>query len=194
MPPAWEVALSALVSRLRGFLARTPLRSQGAAISRGFGQYQLNLPVDTWVDLETAANAIDLAEGALRAGDANKAFGPATVAAIIAKRPFLSGDEGDRVEAQRRKLERLYLRSLECLSRIQLATGEPGIAIETSVEAIARDPFRESSYQLLMRAYEATGNRPEAVRVYHRLRGVLSEELGTDPSAETEALYLELLR
>ena len=55
------------------------------------------------------------------------------------------------------------------------------------------DSCRESSYQLLMRAHSATGNRAEAVRVYHRLRELLAEELGTDPSRETETLYLELL-
>ena len=55
------------------------------------------------------------------------------------------------------------------------------------------DSCRESSYQLLMRAHSATGNRAEAVRVYHRLRELLTDELGTDPSKATETLYLELL-
>ena len=70
---------------------------------------------------------------------------------------------------------------------------EPGLAVETAIEAVELDPFRESSYQLLMQAYAANGNRAEGVRVYHRLRGLLAEELGTSPSAETEALYVKLL-
>ena len=38
------------------------------------------------------------------------------------------------------------------------------------------------------------GYRAEALRVYHRCRALLGEELGIDPSPETESLYLELLR
>jgi SARP family transcriptional regulator, regulator of embCAB operon len=46
----------------------------------------------------------------------------------------------------------------------------------------------------MITAHRATGNRGEAIRSYHRLRDLLVEELGVDPTGETEALYLELLR
>ncbi|MDA0987955.1 MAG: bacterial transcriptional activator domain-containing protein [Chloroflexi bacterium] len=71
--------------------------------------------------------------------------------------------------------------------------GEPALAIETAMEAVALDQFREISHQLLMRSHVAIGNPSEAVIVYHSLRGLLADELGTDPSNETEALYVELL-
>jgi len=58
---------------------------------------------------------------------------------------------------------------------------------------VALDAFREGSHQLLMQAHAANGNRAEAVKVYHRLRALLADELGTTPGADTEALYLELL-
>ncbi|HJS73007.1 MAG TPA: bacterial transcriptional activator domain-containing protein [Vicinamibacteria bacterium] len=45
-----------------------------------------------------------------------------------------------------------------------------------------------------MLAHAARGNRAEAIRVFHRCRELLKEELGVSPSAETEALYLKLLR
>lgn len=45
-----------------------------------------------------------------------------------------------------------------------------------------------------MRAHLAAGDRAEAVRTHERLRDLLAEELGVDPSAETAALYLEVLR
>ncbi|MEX0801577.1 MAG: hypothetical protein WD379_10215 [Dehalococcoidia bacterium] len=104
MPPAWETALSAIVSRMRSLLARTPLPPGEASLSSGFGQYQLRLPASAWVDVEETATAIDVAEGALRAGEPKRAFGPATVAATIARRPFLSGDRGEWAEGQREKL------------------------------------------------------------------------------------------
>ena len=102
-PPAWEADLSALVSRLRGLLAPTAPKPKELFISGSSGNYQLHLPADTWVDLEAAAFAIDQAEGALRAGDRQRAWGPANVAVTIARRPFLSGEQGEWVESQRRE-------------------------------------------------------------------------------------------
>ena len=193
MPPVWRTGLSAIVSRLRSLLARRELSALSVSISRGFGQYRLFLPADAWVDVEAAATAIDAAEAALRAGDPKRAFGPAVVAVTIARRPFLSGADGGWVSHEREKLERQRLRALECLSEIWLSTGEPALAVEAAAEALTVEPFRESSHRLLMRAHALAGNPAEALRSYHRLRERLVAELGTDPSAETEALYLELL-
>lgn len=143
--------------------------------------------------LDAAVHAIDAAEVALRSGDLRRAFGPATVAATIAKRPFLSGDSGDWVEFQRRRLKRVRLRALECLARVWLANNEPLLAVEAATEALSLDPFRETSHQLLMRAHAAAGNPAEAVKSYHHLRALLAGELDTDPSQETEAIYMQLL-
>jgi DNA-binding SARP family transcriptional activator len=193
MPVAWDSAMNAHVSRLRSLLDAPILKSQGVSLSREFGQYQLILPADTWVDLETTARAIDDAEGALRAGRPDAAFGPAGIVYAIGNRPFLAGDDGAWVEAQRAALGRQFLRALDCLARIWLGSGEPVHAVEMARQAVSLDPYRESSYQLLMRAHLACGNRPQAIRTYHRLRRLLLDELGTDPTSETEQLYLELL-
>jgi len=192
-PPAWETALSALVSKLRSLLACTGVCPAYGSISRGSANYELHLPADTWVDLEAASSAIDEAEGALRAGDPRRAWGPANIAATIARRPFLPGSSSEWVDSQRRKLQRQTSRALDCLAKVWLSTGDADLAVEAATDAVALDNFRESSYRLLMQAHAAGGNRAEAVRVYHRLRGLLAEELGTDPSKDTEELYLELL-
>lgn len=193
-PQAWRAALSALISRIRTLLAWDNLKAGGVSLIGGFGQYQLSLPADTWVDLEAASAAIDEAESELRLGRPQAAFGHAGVVYAIANRPFLSGDDGEWVEAQRRTLERQFLRSLDCLSQIWLSTGQPTLAIETAMRAIEVDPYRESSCRFLIRAHIACGNRATAIKTYHHLRRLLAEELGTDPSAETEALFLELLQ
>jgi len=56
------------------------------------------------------------------------------------------------------------------------------------------EPFRETAYQLLMKRHAAAGDRAEALRVYARCREVLRDELGVDPSPQTEAVFLEILR
>ena len=192
-PPAWPTALSAIVSRLRSLLSHKELRASSVSISRGFGQYRLFLPSDTWVDLEAATSAIDAAVAALRADDPASAFGPAAIAVSIGRRPFLSGAVGGWVSLEREKLGRLRVRALECLAKVWLFNDEPALAVENAAEAVAIERLRESSHRLLMLAHASAGNPAEAIQCYHRLRRLLADELGTDPSSETEALYLKLL-
>jgi len=45
-----------------------------------------------------------------------------------------------------------------------------------------------------MRIHAQMGNRAEALRVFGQCRHLLREELGADPSHETETLFLEILR
>jgi DNA-binding SARP family transcriptional activator len=85
-------------------------------------------------------------------------------------------------------------RAHECLSEPGIWGTEPAYAVKHAKEAVALEPFRETSYQLLMRAHTAVGNRAEALRVYERCRSFLAEELGVPPSPQTEAVYLEILR
>ena len=193
-PPAWPAALSAVISRLRALLDVPALRELDVSISRGFGQYRLFLPADTWVDVEAATHAIDAAEAAVRAGRPGEAFGPAAVADNITRRPFLSGDEEGWIGRERERLARIRVRALDCLAHVWLDAGDGALAIEAASEAVALEPYRESAHRLLMRAHALAGNPAGAVQAYHRLRELLVAELGTDPSAESEAVYLEILR
>ena len=193
MSPAWEGALSALTSRLRAVLSLVPLTNQKVSFSRSFGQYQVSLPSDVWIDIEAGASAIDRAEGFLRAGNPAQVLGPAGASAAISRRPFLPGIDCFWADSLRGKLQRQLMRALDCISESQMLLGEPMVAVETATEAVKLDNLRERAYQLLMLAYSASSNRAEAVKVYHQLREHLAEELGTSPSAETEAIYLKLL-
>ena len=109
--PSWEGALGSLTSKLGNLLSAHQLKAQGVWLSSDFGQYQLHLPTDVWVDVEAGTSALDRAESALRLGVLGDALGPATVAAAIARRPFLSGVVGFWQDAQRRKLERQLSRA-----------------------------------------------------------------------------------
>ena len=45
-----------------------------------------------------------------------------------------------------------------------------------------------------MRLHADMGNRAEALRVFGRCRELLRDELGADPSKETEEAFLAILR
>lgn len=192
-PQAWEQALSAIVSKLRGLLARTGLDGS-EALRTADGCYELHLPRGTWVDHEAALDAIHEAEAALRAGDASRAYGPSAVAHHIARRPFLPGQDGEWFEGRRDRLAATLVRALECRAEVYLWNGEAPLGVEAAREIVRLRPFRETGYRLLMRAHTAAGNAAEALRVYERCRTLISEELGVPPSPETRALHAEVLR
>ncbi len=192
MPPSWDAALSAVVSRLKSLLSAAKLDGLGFSILSGFGLYRMTVPADVWIDVEAAASAVDEAEAALRAGAMERILGLATIATNICRRPFLPDYNGPWVEGQRERLARQLVRALECHTQMWLASGDAALAVETAIEAVRLDPFRESAYRLLMRSYAASGNPADAVRAYLRLQTLLSEELGATPSSETVALYRQV--
>jgi DNA-binding SARP family transcriptional activator len=191
-PPSWERSLSALISKLRALLASAGI--PGVALTGSFGHYQLLLSADVWIDVEAASEAIDRAESALRGDRPQEAWGWAQVAYQISRRSFLLGEDGPWVTLKRSELREVLVRAHECLSEPSIWHTEPEYAVRHAKEAVAIEPFRETSYQLLMRAHAAVGNRAEALRVYERCRSLLSEELGVSPSPQTEAVYLDILR
>lgn len=191
-PPSADTALSAVVSKLRSAL--TTLGVDGTAtLTSNSGCYELRLPPGTAVDLETAVNRLDRAEGALRSGDPDAAWSEATVAAAILRRPLLPGDDAPWVVTRRRELNHHLVRAYDCLVDVWLARGDTTLAVAMAREALALAPFRESGYRRLMRAHAAAGDRAEALRIYAQCQTLLREELGVDPSSETEAVFRTLL-
>jgi len=191
-PEKWWPALRAVISKVRRALS--PLELGGNALGGEFGAYRLRLPPGSWVDLDAAADSLHRAETLARAGQIESAGGWALGARAIAGRPLLPGAEGPWVTRRRSRLHDLYMRSLEVLANVWTARGEPALGIGDAEEALRLEPYRESMYRTLMRAHTGAGNRAEALRAFQRCRDLLASELGTDPSPETMALYVEILR
>lgn len=191
-PPAWNAALSAIMSKLRSMLTQTGLDG-AAALGTAGGCHELRLPPATWVDHEAAADAIHEAEAALRAGDPARAYGPSAVAHHIARRPFLPAEDGRWFEERREKLASILIRALECRAQVYLWNQEHSLAVEAARDAVALRPFRESGYRLLMQAHARAGNPAEALWVYERCRTLMAEELGVGPSRETQAVHTDVL-
>ena len=95
----------------------------------------------------------------------------------------------------RRRLDDVRLRGLECLAAARLELGEPTLS---QAEACARQlielaPYRESGHRILLEALERRGNVAEALRAYERLRVLLRDELGVEPSAAVQRVYGRLV-
>ena len=191
-PREIETALNAILSKLRSALKKANVAR--SAVDVRSGTVQMRLPADVWIDLEHAANAIDEAEGALRSGNTRGAWSHAVALVIIARRPFLPGEEASWIEARRLRLRSLLVRGLHILSQITAINGEHALAVQYATEIVDLEPFQETGYRHLMQMHAGMGNRGEALRVFGKCRELFKEELGADPSQETERLFLEILR
>jgi DNA-binding SARP family transcriptional activator len=182
---AWETALSAIVSKLRASLRAVDSR---CTVTTAAGCYQLALPPDAWVDVETARDALEEAESHARAARYREVWGPAYVAAAIAARPFLAGVDAEWIARVRQSLRETRVRALECLAAVARANREHPLAAQLAREIVDLEPFRETGWQALMRAYAEAGNRAQALRAYADCKKLLADELGAAPSPETDTL------
>jgi SARP family transcriptional regulator, regulator of embCAB operon len=186
LPRSFDVALSAIVSKLRAVLAELGMPRDTLTVAAGC--YQFHLPQGSWVDVAAAITSVHLAEGALLAGRHGDAYGPAVVACSILRRPFLPGADGAWIETQRRSLRAAQLRALDCLAEVHEWNGEHALALRAASEAVELEPYRESGYRRLMQLHEQGGDPAEAMRVYEHLAAVLEAELHTTPGPQTKHL------
>jgi len=192
LPATWTAALRGTLSRVRSNLADAGLVDPDVLRS-GSGCYQLQLPIDAFVDVERVDAALDSAQQDLVVAPA-RARQSAAEAADLAGRQFLPGAGGEWVERRQAALAALHVRALEVLAEAAVADGDCGAAVAAAELAIALAPLRESAHARLMAAHAGAGNRAAALRAYEACRRALAEELGVSPSPETYELYVRLLR
>lgn len=187
-PPAVGSDVRALLSKLRRAVGRDALGLRS--------RFRLELPADTWIDLEAAGGAIHDAEAAVARENWARAFSASQTVLSVARREFLAGEDAPWISDWRSYLSQLEVRALECYTAasIGLGAGELATAERCARALIATERYRESGYRLLMEALLATGNAAEAMQVYDELRQRLRVELGMSPSPATQELHRRLLQ
>ncbi|MGJ3245528.1 MAG: ATP-binding protein [Elainellaceae cyanobacterium] len=99
----------------------------------------------------------------------------------------------DWLMLERERLRQRALWALETLVDVLAQQHETQGAIAQAQTLLRLDPMYESGYQRLMDLHEQTGDRATALRIYHQCREILQDELGIDPSPDTQRLYHRLL-
>jgi len=184
-------ALQTLVSRLRAELRQAGI---GDVIESHPAGYRLAVAPDA-VDV-TAFEAL-AAQGrrALADGDAGQA---ALVLrdALLAWRgqPLADAAGCDFADAAAAKLTELRSSALADRIEADLALGEGASLVGELRALLSDDPLAERPRAQLMRALYAAGRQAEALAVYRDGRELLAEQLGVDPSAQLEQVYLGILR
>lgn len=74
-----------------------------------------------------------------------------------------------------------------------LAEHDTRAAIDYALAALAIDPYAERAHRLAMLAHYAQGDQRESLACYRRLRSLLAEELGLEPTPQTRQVQAAIL-
>lgn len=184
-PDGARDSLYTYVSNLRGVLGQD-------RIVRGDGGYRLDPQDDDTIDaieceagLERArrlvgsepAHAIDLIESSLEGWRG---------------RPYEGFEDLQPVNLEAERLKEMRLRAIEDRIEAELRTG--GKPAVSDVELLSKEhPYRERLWELLARCLYRAGRQAEALRAFTRLRRILAEELGLEPSPSIVRLEEQIL-
>jgi DNA-binding SARP family transcriptional activator len=190
-PDATVQALRFHVSRLRGILRQA---DDADRLRTRPGGYQLVIAEDA-VDVlrfERAIAGARLARSEGAAADTvSRAFrdaldlwvGPAL--ADVNGEPFVVGE--------RRRLEELRLAATEDYLAAELAAARHADAVGELERMVDRHPLRERLWELLITALYRSGRQADALAAYQRVRRILADELGIEPSAPLRQLEHQVL-
>ena len=96
-------------------------------------------------------------------------------------------------QAAREDARSRYVEVMLGLAKASDRHGEHSRSIEVLQALLGVDPLNEEAHRLLMNQYAHTGSKHRALRQYQALVERLREELGTQPSEETSALFESLV-
>ncbi|MBU0610543.1 MAG: hypothetical protein KKI08_21855, partial [Armatimonadetes bacterium] len=105
---------------------------------------------------------------------------------------FLAGYYDDWVLIERERLRELFLTALGQLVEAWKTKGEYERALLYARRLASEDPWREEAHREVMRLCHLLSRDAEALHQLQACRRVLAEELGVEPSPETEALAAEI--
>lgn len=180
-------ALSPVVSRVR--------KALGPEWVEGRGDLRFVDRADLFVDVDWATDALHNAEACATGGEWPRVWSLGHSAYHVAKRPFLPGCEADWIDEWRRRLESVAVRALELFATSALRLGDSalGAAERSARDLVEAAPYRETGHRILMEVLAVQGNKAESLLVYERLRRLLRDELGVDPSPAVQEVYARLL-
>jgi len=184
-PPARpDEQLAVLLSRLRSVLGRDRIEHRD-------GGYLLHCD---WLDAAELAGLTDEVARRRESGNVAGAAAAARVALALTGRGGPGPVPGDWARLRLAALDRLVSRCHLVSASALLDAGDWLAAAETASAALEHDPYDEAALRVLLRAQVLGGRVAAALAAYAAARERLADELGTDPSPETAALYTQILR
>lgn len=188
-PPSARSTLQSLVSRLRTGLgaagnARLRLRETGYVLQADRAQVDAHRFEDLANQGRDAAVRGDPGRAAELFGKALDLWRGPALADLADAEPF-------RPEAAR--LDESRLGVIEDLAEAELTLGRPVQALARLEPHVAANPLRERAWGQCMLALYRVGRQADALRAYQKLRRLLADELGLEPTPALRQLEQQIL-
>ncbi len=185
-PERGKASLRTAASQIRRVLSSDCIeRLQGSVVLRG-----------VWVD----TRAFTALAGECRTAVASGHFAEAVATARQADALYLRdlevvpGEAEDWFITERQSLRDIHAALMDDAAAAATSLRWMRDAAEFAERAIAAQPYSERAYRSAMLAYAGLGEVERAFGVYELCRSRLLDELGVDPSPQTQAVHLQLLR
>ncbi len=186
-PRSAPKSLQSHVSRLRRTLPA------GAIATEGVGYRLVVLPED--VDAHRFERLVAAGRQAADGGDHRRAIRLLDRALDLWRgAPLTDLADGSLRIGQTVRLEELQLAAAETRVDAHLALGHHEVMVPELESLVAQHSLRERFWWQLMLALHRSDRRADALAAYQRLRALLRDELGIDPSNEVRELETRILR
>lgn len=181
-----EGALHVAISRLRGVVGEDVVETMP-------GGYRLGIPMEN-SDLERFRRHTQRGRQLLTLGHPRRAS-EALRHALAQWRgeAFLDLRDFEFAEQAARHLEEERLVAVEALMEAELASGNHGLVVGELSGLVESYPYRERLWGQLMLALYRSGRQAEALKTYGRVKKLLGEEMGIEPSSELSDLEERIL-
>jgi DNA-binding SARP family transcriptional activator len=179
VPPAKAPEnVASLVSRLRAVLGAD-------LIDGGREGYRLRLPAGCEVDVDEAGRLVAEARSRLDTGAPALAVTASDRALEVLGTGRLLTEETDVpwVDEANREAAALLQRAREISWRARFALDDHRGGLAVAEQCLADDPFYEAAHRAVMLAQLRLGEPAKALATYERLRDMLAEEFGADPTS-----------
>lgn len=113
-------------------------------------------------------------------------------AVSLYKGDLLEGCLEEWVLLERESRRQEYLNALEKMAQFAIQAGDSATAVRHLRSVISAEPLRETAQRALMEALFASGDYAAVLMTYRELRLLVRQELNSEPSAETTALFQRL--
>jgi DNA-binding SARP family transcriptional activator len=188
-------ALNTSVHALRKILDSCPLPAgYSSYVMLEEGHYGLCPAVQVWTDTDEFDSRYDKARSLERAEGMSAAVAEYERAVELYRGDFLVEDlyeEWTMIERQR--FANAYVDVLHRLSDYYVGTEQYSKCIRACYKILKKDAYYEAAHRMLMSCHARLGMRTQALQQYRLYESMLKRAFNAEPTAETRALYREII-
>ncbi len=154
--------------------------------------YRFNIETEHYIDLKEFEGFYKAGIRAIDEGREEEGIALLQKAETLFIGEFLEGYFSDWAIEYRENSRKMYIDILVRLAQHFFKASKYEVCLDYSQKSLASDSCRQDIHMMVMKCYQALGQKELAIRQYQICTQILKRELNISPSTEIMALYLDL--